>query len=126
MLTYRSAEGLQERFGDDHARLTDWLDHHGRSFVERFDAGAYLCLIDAMGTHDLGRGRGGVHRALSQLRPRVTAIAVSSDRFATPAEVRAVADGAGGRYAVIESSHGHDGFLIEARQTAHVLRAVLT
>lgn len=125
MLTYRSADGLEQRFGPDAGRLTAWLEHHGRSFVERFDAACYLRLIGAMATHDLGRGRGGVQRALRHLPARVTAVAVSSDRFTTPDEVRALARGAGGRYAVIESVHGHDGFLIETEQTATVLRSVL-
>ncbi|WP_374928697.1 homoserine O-acetyltransferase [Kytococcus sedentarius] len=125
VLTYRSAEGLEHRFGDDPEGLAGWLEHHGRAFVERFDAGSYLRLIGAMASHDLGRGRGGVARALAALPARVTAVAVSTDRFATPAEVRALAEGAGGRYAVIDSAHGHDGFLLEADQTAEVLRSVL-
>lgn len=52
-------------------------------------------------------------------------VTCSSDRFTTPDEVRALARGTGGRYAVIASVHGHDGFLIETEQTATVLRSVL-
>lgn len=132
MLTYRSADGLEERFGEGSpgtcasgGSVTAWLDHHGDSFVRRFDAGAYLALIDAMASHDVGRGRGGVPAALAAVRARVTAVGVSSDRLVRPEEVRRVAALAGGRYLQVESASGHDGFLTETEAVAGLLGSVL-
>ncbi|WP_462418295.1 homoserine O-acetyltransferase MetX [Kytococcus sp. Marseille-QA3725] len=130
MLTYRSADGLERRFGDPAAVdprscVGSWLDHHGHVFVERFDPGAYLALSDAMAGHDVGRARGGVEAALAGIRARVTTVAVSSDRLVSPAEVRRVAAGTGGAYVEIDTDAGHDGFLIESEATGQVLREAL-
>lgn len=80
-LTYRSAEELQLRFGnepqdgenplrDGRFAVQSYLDYQAVKLARRFDAGTYVALTDAMNTHDVGRGRGGVTAALSRsLRP---------------------------------------------------------
>lgn len=133
MLTYRSADGLRHRFDavpsdpgtPAEGGVEDWLDHHARRFVDRFDAGAYVHLIDAMATHDVGRGRGGVRAALAGLRAPVTAVALSGDRFVPPQEVAELAALSGGRLRTLRTRHGHDGFLIETDAVSHLLRDLL-
>lgn len=61
MLSYRTPEGLERRFGRSQAangtfQVNAWLDSHGEKLVERFDATSYGALIDAMDVHDVGRG----------------------------------------------------------------------
>ena len=114
------------RFGRDHQgdeqpleggryAVESYLEYHGEKLVRRFDANTYLVLSDAMNHHDVGRGRGGVSAALARIEADVTLAGISSDRLyplrlqdelaelvATASDVQ-----------IIQSVHGHDGFLIE-------------
>jgi homoserine O-acetyltransferase/O-succinyltransferase len=58
---------------------------YARSLASRdtcgFDAGSYLALLDAMDTHDVGRGRGGVRAALGLVQATVTILGITSDRY---------------------------------------------
>ncbi len=83
--------------------------------VGRFDAGSYVALTDAMNTHDVGRGRGGVAAALASITAPVVVGGIDTDRLyplrlqAEIAELTPTCVGLD----VIESPYGHDGFLIE-------------
>src|SRR5690606_34044596 len=73
--TYRSEAELAERFGrdvqpDGRFAVQSYLQHHGGKLVKRFDAWSYITLGDAMNSHDVGRGRGGVEAALSRITAR--------------------------------------------------------
>ncbi len=75
--TYRSASELDLRFGREaqpgeaplggggRYAVESYLQHHGGKLAARFDAGSYVVLTEAMSSHDVGRGRGGVAAALS-------------------------------------------------------------
>ena len=135
--TYRSANELGERFdripqGQEdpltggRLAVQSYLDYHGQKLARRFDAGAYVALCRAMITHDIGRDRGGVSMALSQVRARTLVVAVDTDRLFSPSQSLTIATGVPhGFYREIRSDHGHDGFLIEAEQTTELLRAFL-
>ncbi len=136
--TYRSATELAERFGrsaqpgEDPAiggryAVESYLQHHGRKLGRRFDPNSYLVLTEAMNSHDVGRGRGGVEAALARVRAEVTVAAVDSDRLYLPSESRRIVDGVPGAapLRLIRSDFGHDGFLIEAEQIAAVIRGAV-
>lgn len=129
MVTYRSHASLDDRFGRASGRevfahhaesptelaVRNWLRHHGRSLADRFDANSYLCLLDAMDTHDLGRERGGYENALRQIRQPVLVGSVTSDALYVPADQHSLALALPqGELLEIDSAHGHDGFLIDA------------
>ncbi len=60
------------------------------------------------------------------IKADVVAVAVDSDRLYLRWESEQIADGAPyGRLAVLESSHGHDGFLTEVSQVSHIVRDLL-
>ncbi len=129
-VTYRTGEVFEERFGrelfDPHNEFDLWgrfqmesyLDHHGAKLVRRFDANSYLVLNRAMDLHDVGRGRGGIDRALGGLSiPSLTA-SITSDMLYPPHQqehLHRVITAAGGesRRIVVDSPQGHDGFLLE-------------
>lgn len=130
-ITYRSDEVYQERFGRnlvdpshvfghwDRFSVESYLDHHGEKLARRFDANSYLILNRAMDLHDVGRGRGGFDRAFAMLQAPVLSISISSDTLYHPRLQSDLADSARNagvetEYQVIESPHGHDGFLLEA------------
>ncbi len=120
MLSYRAEPGLEDRFGrtteaNDEWRVAGWLAAHGDKLVARFDPASYRTLLDAMDSHDIGRGRGGIAAALATLSGRVTGVAISTDVLYSPDVVRQWTDAASGRFELLVSPHGHDGFLIDQR-----------
>ncbi|MEU0683931.1 homoserine O-acetyltransferase MetX [Streptomyces albogriseolus] len=137
-ITYRSEPELQSRFGrmpqapEDPWRggryqIASYLDHHADKLVRRFDAGSYVVLSEAMNSHDVGRGRGGVRAALGRVTAPTLVAGVDSDRLYPPAQQAELAAGIPSADAprVVESPYGHDGFLIEVEQVAALVRELL-
>ncbi len=122
-LTYRSAYELETRFGrarqselDSRFAVQSYLDHHADKLVRRFDAGSYVALTEAMNTHDVGRGRGGVATALGSIKVPVVVGGIDTDRLyplALQAELAAEIPTCP-ELDVISSPYGHDAFLIES------------
>lgn len=137
-VTYRSEPELQVRFGRSpqgaedpwyggRYQVASYLDHHAAKLVRRFDAGSYVALSEAMNSHDIGRGRGGVRGALRRVTARTLVAGVDSDRLYPPCQQAELAAGIGSadRHRVIESPYGHDGFLIEVQQVAALVGELL-
>ncbi len=138
-VTYRSELELAERFGrapqDDEQPIggtgryavESYLDHHAAKLGRRFDAGSYVVLTEAMNSHDVGRGRGGVAAALRRVSCDLHVAAVDSDRLYPPRLSREIAAGVRTSRAVrtVSSPYGHDGFLIETAQVGQVVREAL-
>ncbi|MFT4047328.1 MAG: homoserine O-acetyltransferase [Solimonas sp.] len=124
--SYRHWQGFERRFGrqpgaGDFA-VNDYLAHHGRRFVGRFDRHSYLALIDAMDSHDVARQRGALEAVLAACPVRTLLIGIDSDLLYPPVEQRRLAMLLPhAHYAEIQSPHGHDAFLIE---TAAIVQAV--
>lgn len=128
MCCYRTPRSLGDRFGrlrtsaGDRFQVESWLDHHGRALAQRFDAACYVCLTRMMDSHDIGRGRGGVGRALGSLAIPVLAVAINSDGLYPANEQLEIAEGAPlGELVVLHSPHGHDAFLIETAELDRLL-----
>lgn len=131
-VTYRSPLELTTRFGrdvqgDGRWAVESYLQHHGDKLVKRFSPASYVVLNEAMNSHDVGRGRGGVAAALGRITARTVVAAVDSDRLYLPSEQQELADAIPGcdGLDVIESPYGHDGFLIEADQVSALARKAL-
>ncbi|ANF32942.1 homoserine O-acetyltransferase [Leifsonia xyli] len=139
LLNYRSPSELNERFerawqsgisplgGGGRFAVESYLDFHGNKFVRRFDANSYITLVEAMNSHDVGRGRGGLAAALSRVTAKTLVVGIDSDRL-FPVEGQDqiayhVPDTLDGRVpVVIRSGFGHDGFLIEDDAVSTQLR----
>jgi homoserine O-acetyltransferase len=126
MLSYRTPEGLERRFGRTKGdaggyRVNEWLDIHGEKLVARFDATSYGALIDAMDTHDIGRGRGGISAALAPVRDRLTGVGIPGDLLYPAESVREWTNAANAAYADLPSIHGHDAFLLETERVARII-----
>lgn len=135
---YRSELELQTRFGRDvqgdeviadggRFAVESYLEHHGRKLVDRFDANSYIVLSAAMNSHDVGRGRGGVEAALSRVTAQTIVSGISSDRLYPLHQQRELADyiRGSGPVEVVDSPHGHDGFLIEFDQVGKLTERLL-
>jgi homoserine O-acetyltransferase len=137
-ITYRSELELHERFARGHQGDEDpfdggryavqsYLEYQGEKLVRRFDANTYVVLSEAMNHHDVGRGRGGIERALSLVTADVTIAGMSSDRLyplRLQQELALLLPTAQGLQ-VVETIHGHDGFLVEADAVGRIIRRAL-
>ena len=137
-LTYRGETELDTRFGNDaqgderpldggRYAVQSYLEHQGDKLIRRFDAGSYVTLTDALSSHDVGRGRGGVAAALRSCPVPVVVGGITSDRLYPMRLQEELADllpGCDGLQ-VVESIHGHDGFLIETEAVGQLIRQTL-
>lgn len=142
LLNYRSSTELNARFerswqsgisplgAGGRFAVESYLDFHGNKFTRRFDANSYITLVEAMNSHDVGRGRGGVAAALARVSARSLVVGIDSDRLFPVEGQREIArhlpnslDGA--VPVVLESGYGHDGFLIENDAVGDQLRRLL-
>ena len=133
-LTYRTESEMDVRFGrqlqgDDTGRyaVESYLDHQAAKLAQRFDANTYIALTSAMGSHDVGFGRGGVVEALSGITIPVVVVAIDTDRLFPPrlqAEIVELVPTAK-ELITISSEFGHDGFLVESEAVGAAIRAAL-
>ncbi len=138
--TYKSAELFDKRYGrspdrsgedpvstiDARYDVAGYLDHQGAVFVDRFDADAYRTITKAMDTFDVNLDES----VLSRIRSRLLLVGISSDWLFPPATVQTMANrlaraGIDAQYAELETDHGHDGFLVEESQLAHLASSFL-
>jgi homoserine O-acetyltransferase/O-succinyltransferase len=129
MMTYRTGGELEQRFGRSRAgesyQVERYLRHHGQKLVARFEVASYLTLLDAMDSHDVGRGRGGVDAALRGRGERLAGVAIPGDLLYPEDDVRRWTEAAGASCREIHSIHGHDAFLIETEQVNSILAGEL-
>ena len=136
--SYRTSLEFQSRFGrrlqgeEDPLKggryaIESYLQHHGEKLAGRFDPNSYVVLSEAMNHHDVGRGRGDIARALRRVRSEVTVAGIASDRLYPLALQHELARLLPGdrRVSVVESSAGHDGFLLELEQVGEIIATAL-
>jgi homoserine O-acetyltransferase len=115
--------------GDETGRyaVESYLDHQASKLAQRFDANTYIALTDAMNSHDIGRGRGGVAAALESITVPVVVVTIDTDRLFPPRLQVEISDLVPTSDAPIVSSSdfGHDGFLVEAEAMGDAIRHAL-
>ena len=133
-LTYRTESEMDVRFGrelqgDDTGRyaVESYLDHQAEKLARRFDANTYIVLTEAMNSHDVGRGRGGVAAALAGISIPVSVVSIDTDRlFPVRLQEEIVELTPTARpLETISSPFGHDGFLIEVESMGELLRKAI-
>lgn len=143
-VTYLSENMLQEKFGrklqdrehftygfEANFRIESYLRHQGMSFVDRFDANAYLYLTRAASYFDLTEGGEKPLADVFAGNPvRFCVISFTSDWLYTSVESRAMvramnAGGADVSFAEIESDKGHDSFLLDIPDFHATLRGFI-
>ncbi len=131
-ITYLSEPALHRKFGrnlQDRKQLTfgfdadfqieSYLRHQGITFVDRFDANAYLYLTRAMDYFDLAADhQGRLADAFAGTKTRFCVVSFTSDWLFPTAESRAVVralNGAGASVSFVEidTDRGHDAFLLD-------------
>ncbi|WP_411887140.1 homoserine O-succinyltransferase MetX [Hydrocarboniphaga effusa] len=143
-ITYLSDAAMRAKFGNDlkapqpsfnfdvEFEVESYLRYQGESFVDRFDANTYLIMTKALDYFDPARDYDdSLVDAFRQAQARFLVVAFSSDWRFSPARsreiVKALVDaGRDVSYALIESSLGHDDFLMPLPDYHRVLRGYLS
>jgi homoserine O-acetyltransferase len=148
MISYKSAELFDERFGRNPNRngedpwglddlgggliggrfdIAGYLDHQGDRFMDRFDANSYLAILRTMDTWDPLRGQPSAAEVFGRIRARLSFVGISSDWLFPPHAVRDFAytiraAGVQADYREMTSAHGHDAFLAEQTELVRLLQ----
>ena len=129
LITYRCFKGYGLTQSEENpetlfaGRAASYERYQGEKLVRRgFDAYSYWSLCNAMDSHNAGRGRSGVRKALGRIKADVTVVAIDTDSLFPPSEGREWAQYIhGARYVEFSSDFGHDGFLLETAKLAAII-----
>ena len=104
-------------------RVASYERYQGEKLVRRgFDAYCYYTQCNAMDSHNVGRGRGGVQQALGRIQARCTVVAVDTDQIFPPEEGRNWSSFIpNSNFIEISSLFGHDGFLLEIPKISSII-----
>jgi homoserine O-acetyltransferase/O-succinyltransferase len=132
LLSYRSYKAYNISQQEEQDNLTDgyrassYQSYQGDKLVNRFNAYSYWYLTKAMDSHNVGRNRHGVEKALSLLKARTLVIGIKSDvLFPIEEQQYLFQHIAQSAFAEIESFYGHDGFLIETEALTKIIKSFL-
>jgi len=142
-ITYLSEESMHEKFGrrlqdkeeldftfDINFQVESYLRHQGQSFVERFDANSYLYITKAVDYYDVPQKFGSIYKALKPSKAKFLVISFSSDWLFPQEQMKEIVKGLmkadkDVSYCDIESSYGHDAFLLEYEQQEKIIKSFL-
>jgi homoserine O-acetyltransferase/O-succinyltransferase len=128
LLSYRNyiiynktqAEDDPEKTGD--FKASSYQRYQGEKLVRRFHAHPYYTLLNILDSHNVGRGRGGVEKALAGIKARTLVVGITSDYlFATHEQISLAAHIPRAVYCEIDSLYGHDGFLVEVDKVTETI-----
>jgi len=128
LLSYRSYEIYDHAQTDsqidkvENYRAASYQRYQGEKLADRFNAYSYVALTKMMDSHNIGRGRGSIQRALHQITARTLVIGITSDQLFPTREQRLIASNIkNSEYTEISSDYGHDGFLIETEKLSGLI-----
>ena len=106
----------------DNYRASSYQNYQGQKLVNRFNAYSYWYLTKAMDSHNVGRNRNGVDKALSLIKARTLVIGIKLDILFPIEEqeylFRHIPKSA---FAELDSFYGHDGFLIDTEALTNII-----
>lgn len=134
LLSYRNYQTYLESQSEeadnkvDNFKASSYQRYQGEKLANRsFNAYSYWVLSKTMDSHNVGRDRGGVQEALTQVKANVLTIGISSDILFPASESEFIARNVrNGRYEKIDSLYGHDGFLIEVPKLTVIIQRFLS
>lgn len=130
MTFYRSPQSLKHKFNraqENGFQVQHWLDYHGTALKNRFTLPAYKLLNHLLTTIDVTRNfQGNLLKAVETSETRIAIVSINSDGFFVPQEdqetYELLAPFKNVTLDIIDSIHGHDAFLMEHSQVAHIIK----
>ena len=129
LLTYRNYESYNLKQAEEDDSLIDnykassYQKYQGEKLIKRFNAFSYYMHSKAVDSHNVGRNRGGVIKALSHIKAKTLIIGISSDVLFPIEEQRFLAEHIpNAKIEEIDSIFGHDGFLVELEKLKKIIR----
>jgi len=140
-ITYMSDVSMEKKFGrrlradkepykfSADFEVEGYLRYRGDNFVKRFDANSYLYITKAVDYFDLLNGKC-LKDIFRGLKARVLVIAFKSDWLYPPYQSLEIVKacklaGVEAAYCEINSTYGHDAFLLEIEEEAHLIKHFL-
>lgn len=121
--TYGFTQALDNNEQVDGYKAAGYQRYQGEKLADRFNAFTYWVLSKLMDSHNVGRNRGSILHALSQIKARTLIVGIRSDLLFPPSEQQFLARHIpNATYEEIDSLYGHDGFLIEFRPLTNIIR----
>ena len=127
LLSYRNYEAYNLTQTDNDGRSKNFSSesyqvYQGEKLAHRFDAFAYYNLSKAMDSHDVGRNRGGVEKALSKIKAKTVVVSITNDVLFPSEDQQLLAKYIpNSTYFEIKSPYGHDGFLLEGEKLGKII-----
>ncbi|MFB0945226.1 MAG: homoserine O-acetyltransferase [Spirosomataceae bacterium] len=128
LLSYRNYETYnrtQQRDDGqfDFFRANTYQNYQGEKIRKRFNAFSYWVLSKMFDSHDVGRNRESVEAALNRIIAKTLVIGITTDLLFPPEEQFALAELIpNASYEEIDSTYGHDGFLIEFEKMTNAIK----
>ncbi len=127
---YVQDDGLYELFGK--FQVERYLEYNSYNFTRKFDPLSYLYIIKAINIFDMSRGFDTLSDTLKDVQTQMTLIGFKSDILFRPQESEKIYEAmveAGKkdqcRYIEVDSSYGHDAFLVELDLFQHHIKEAL-
>lgn len=114
---YKLTDGLYELFGK--FQVESYLEYNGYNFTKWFDPLTYLYITKAINIFDLTRGFDSLAEAMKKVRSELHLISFSNDLLFKSFEMKEIDNvlnevgNTNHKYIEVESTYGHDAFLVE-------------
>ena len=130
LLSYRNYKTYSITQQEEDDKITEgykaasYQDYQGQKLVNRYNAYSYWYLTKCMDSHNVGRNRHSVEKALSLIKAKTLVIGIKSDVLFPIEEqqylFRHIPKSA---FAELDSFYGHDGFLIETEVLTNIVKS---
>ena len=126
-ITYNASQSEDANEKIENFKTSSYQRYQGEKLAKRFNAFSYYFLSKGMDSHNLGRGRDSVEKALRQIKAKTLTIGITTDILFPVTEQQFIADNIpGAQINTIHSNYGHDGFLLEFEQIEKIISDFLT
>ncbi len=125
---YVNNDGLFELFG--RYEVERYMEYNTANFSKNFDPLSYLYIVKAINTFNLARGYDTLHDAILRIKATVHLISFKGDCLFFPNEMKHIykmmeRNRQKCYYTEVDSSYGHDAFLVELDKFDYLIREVL-
>lgn len=124
--TYQATQSENDLEKIDDFKSESYQKYQGEKLAKRFNAFSYYFLSKGMDSHNVGRGRGSVEKALKKINSKALSIGITTDILFPVNEQKLIGENIPkGKFVEIRSLYGHDGFLLEYEQIQKIIEDFL-